>query len=267
MKPTHIEKLLLAYLKDDFPPDNKQKIKEQLYKAGYNKEYLKKIKKLYVDLDHISVPEPREQMTTRFYQWMNSLSETAETEKSLFTHKKTKLAGFHGPGLRQRILMPAAAVLLVSLAGYGLLRSARYADRIESLTQEIHQIKEMMILNMLDRPSPIERIKAVHLIKNSQNIHPAVIAAIVKTLNSDPNTNVRLVAVETLAQFAEDPDVRQGLIASIPQQNSPLVQLSLADIMVSLQEPRAADQFRKLLKKKDLNYAVRDRLQDLIQLL
>ncbi len=68
-----------------------------------------------------------------------------------------------------------------------------------------------------------------------------------------PNVNVRLTTLEALTHFARDPVVREGLIQSILQQESPLVQAALADVMLKLQEKRAIQPFKKLLQQKDLN--------------
>jgi hypothetical protein len=40
------------------------------------------------------------------------------------------------------------------------------------------------------------------------------------------------VTVEGIVRFADDPAGREGLVRSIAQQESPLVQLALADVMV-----------------------------------
>jgi hypothetical protein len=63
-----------------------------------------------------------------------------------------------------------------------------------------------------------------------------VINALFTTLNNDLNVNVRLVALEALTQFAKDAIVREGLVKSLAVQDSPMVQVALADVMVKLQE-------------------------------
>jgi hypothetical protein len=84
------------------------------------------------------------------------------------------------------------------------------------------------------------------------------------TLNNDPNVNVRLTTLEALTHFARDPVVREGLIQSILQQESPLVQAALADVMLRLQEKRAIPSFKKLLLQKDLNGMVRTKIEETI---
>lgn len=71
------------------------------------------------------------------------------------------------------------------------------------------------------------------------------------TLNSDESTNVRLAALATLAEYAQDPMIREGLIKSITQQRSPLVQVALAELMVDLQESQAKEEFESILNAEN----------------
>ena len=131
----------------------------------------------------------------------------------------------------------------------------------------IHMMKEMMMLTMIEQPSASERIQAVNLTNDLNSVNDKIINALLKTLNNDPNVNVRLITVEALYEFAGNPKVREGLIQSISQQESPLVQIALADVMVSLQEKKSVDQFRLLLEKKDLNDAARMKIEESMQVL
>ena len=60
-----------------------------------------------------------------------------------------------------------------------------------------------------------------------------------------------------------NPD-EQGLVQSILEQDSPLVQSALADVMLKLQEKRAVKSFKKLLKQKDLNGMVKTKIEQTI---
>ena len=85
------------------------------------------------------------------------------------------------------------------------------------------------------------------------SVTKTITKALFSTLNSDTNVNVRLSAIEALANYTEISEVREGLIASIIHQKSPMVQIALADLMVKLQEKKAVKSFKKLIKEKDVN--------------
>jgi HEAT repeat protein len=78
-------------------------------------------------------------------------------------------------------------------------------------------------------------------------------------LDNDPSVNVRLSAIDALYLFAGREQVRTALTASLSRQTSPLVQIALIDLMVSLKEKRAAAALKELLNDKQLIPEVRQR--------
>ena len=92
-----------------------------------------------------------------------------------------------------------------------------------------------------------------------------VIDALFSTLNNDANVNVRLVALEALTQFATNAVVREGLVKSLAVQDSPMVQVALADVMVKLQEKGSVKALRKLLNKEGLNDLVKNKIEQTIK--
>jgi hypothetical protein len=94
-----------------------------------------------------------------------------------------------------------------------------------------------------------------------------IIAGLTNLLNSDSNDNVRLLALEELTRYSAIPEVREGLIASIKNQKSPMIQIRLAEIMLFLNEKRAIPEFQKVLQDAGLNYSVRGKMNDAIVVL
>jgi len=91
-----------------------------------------------------------------------------------------------------------------------------------------------------------------------------VIDALLATLNNDPNVNVRLSTLDALTQLAGYPEVREGLVKSISQQDSPVMQSAIADVMLKLQEKRSVKPLKQLLKQKGLDHGVRDKIKETI---
>lgn len=120
---------------------------------------------------------------------------------------------------------------------------------------------------MLENPTATERLKAVSYTQELNKVDDKVIDALLTTLNSDPNENVRLVTLEALVQLGNYPKVREGLVQSLMKQESPLVQVALADAMVKLQEKRSVKEFKQLLQKENLNKAVKGKIEKTIQVL
>jgi hypothetical protein len=137
--------------------------------------------------------------------------------------------------------------------------------QINSLSSEVLEMKQMMMLSLLENPSASERIRAVGYSDEIGDVNKKVIDALFTTLNGDPNINVRLITLEALVRFSKDPKVREGLVKSISQQDSPLLQSALADAMVKLQEKRSVNSLQSLLHRKDLNALVKIKIEQSIQ--
>jgi len=73
------------------------------------------------------------------------------------------------------------------------------------------------------------------------------------------------VALEALTQYASDASVRERLVKSLAVQDSPMVQVALADVMVQLQEKRSVKELRILLKKEGLNDLVKNKIEQTIK--
>jgi hypothetical protein len=67
--------------------------------------------------------------------------------------------------------------------------------------------------------------------------------------------------VDALYLFAGDPTVKDGIIASLARQDSPLVQVALIDLLVDLREKRAVESLRLLLGNKAIEPAVRQKAE------
>lgn len=173
-----------------------------------------------------------------------------------------------------RSLFPriAFSVFLVAAgisAGYflgrpGNLKTA-YNWQIDSLSSQVSELKQIMMLSLLKDQSASMRLQAVSYTDELSAVDRKVTEALLMTLNEDPNVNVRLATLEALAKLAGEPSVREGLVRSISNQDSPLVQSAIADVMVKLNEKSSVAELKKLLDRKDLNNAVKMNIEKSIQ--
>ncbi|MDZ7773598.1 MAG: hypothetical protein U5K31_12795 [Balneolaceae bacterium] len=92
---------------------------------------------------------------------------------------------------------------------------------LQRLQSEVAQMRQVMMLNLIDNGSATERLKAVNISSELNEPEPRVREALIRTLNRDPNVNVRIAAVDALLMRASDPGVRSALGASIARQDSP----------------------------------------------
>lgn len=123
---------------------------------------------------------------------------------------------------------------------------------IEDINTQINDIQKMLMLALLEKESSMDRLQLVNETKGLIEVDEQVTDALLYTLNYDESTNVRLAALESLYQYAKNSKVREGLVRSIVNQESPMVQLALAEIMVALKEKRAIESFETLLKRENM---------------
>jgi hypothetical protein len=170
--------------------------------------------------------------------------------------------------IQPRFAMSLIIAIIGFIAGYLVTKPEQstlsYNKQIEALSSQVSEMKQMMMLTLLQDPSASQRIRAVSYTDEISEIEPKVIDALLTTLNEDPNVNVRLMTLEALVKYANEPRVRESLVQSLVQQDSPLMQSAIADVMVKLQEKRSVKYLHQLLRKKDLNEMVKIKLEQSI---
>lgn len=130
---------------------------------------------------------------------------------------------------------------------------------LAQLRAEVAGMKQMMAVALLQQQSVSERLRGVEWSCRLARPDAQVLSALLRALDTDPNVNVRLAAVDALHQFAGDDTVRQGLLRALGQQKSPLVQVELINLMVDLNEKQSVPVLRDLSRQPELNPAVRER--------
>jgi hypothetical protein len=206
--------------------------------------------------------QPGPEMRRDFYRQLESYQkELISTQRNEWRQKFIRFLPqrqFSVPALRW-----AAAVLIVALgfgAGFFSGAAKRTDDRqLTALNREVDSLQQQVSLSLLSQPSASARLQGLAMTSRFQDPAPSLISALFETLNNDPSVNVRLSAVDALYLFADREPVRAALTGSLPRQTSPLVQIALIDLMVSLKEKRAAAALKKLLNDKKIIPEVRER--------
>ena len=229
-------------------------------------------RQLWERMGTLPTPEPGPEMRTRFYAMLDSFElEEAATPKPVWERLAELFRKLSWTVLAPRLMYSLLLLSIGVSAGYWLQRPQKqaiaYQERIDTLSVQMQEMRQMMMLSLLENPSATERLRAVGFTKDIPDADSHVIDALLMTLNNDPNVNVRLVTLEALADLAHDARVREGLVQSLTRQESPLVQVALADVMVKLQEKRSLKPLRQLLRRPGTNDLVRGKLAQTIKAL
>ena len=122
-------------------------------------------------------------------------------------------------------------------------------------------MRQLVALSLLQQQSASDRLRGVNFAYRVEQSDPQVLSALLTTVNHDPNTNVRLAAVDALRNFTDNPIGRKGLVQALAKQESPLVQIAIVDQIVELHEKSAAPAVQFLLASENLNPEVKQRAQ------
>jgi hypothetical protein len=153
--------------------------------------------------------------------------------------------------------------LLLLTVGVGLgqwsFEKPRQDGEIARLRDEVGGLRELLTLSLLQQQSASERLRGVSWSAQVQQPEEPVLSALLQTLNSDPNVNVRLAALDALQHFSSLRGVREGLLQALEKQESPLVQITLIDWLVKSKERQAIDVLTRISDEPQFQPKVRER--------
>ncbi len=155
----------------------------------------------------------------------------------------------------------AAGVALV-MAGIGIgnwiNKNQQREDEMLALKKEVQATKQMMLVMMDNQQSASQRIQGVNVALKIEKADDDVVRALVKVMNDDPSSNVRLAALDALSKFRDEPLVRKELIRSLALQKDPVVQIALIQLMVRMKEKGAAKSLEEIINDTESMKAVKD---------
>lgn len=264
MKKEQFEIRAMDYLRDELPKEEKTTFEQYLEEHPKEQEAFEQLRTSWSLMGDIEWPGTSETMDERFFDFLNAQMEE---------NKQQRTKWWHGLSSSFRMLLRPQLVygLILLAAGLGMgyflkpkdTEQINISQRVSS--EETEEVRGKLVLTLLEQPSANKRLQGVSEASKIEKVNEQVMAALLQTLNNDPNVNVRLAAIESLVNYVDYPLVRQGLVQSIPNQESPMVQVTLANLMLALQEKKSIEPFRKLLKDEKLDNAVKERIENTIK--
>lgn len=258
MEQTKVDELIAKYNVGLADPVELHQLERLIEDGKVELTQLRDLNKLDEQIVRMEPPRTSLQMDDRFYQML-----AGEKKKAASTFS------FSWPSWNW--LAPRLAFTMVLIAagfagGYWFHKPTQSGD-VAVLTKEVADLKEMMMLSLIEKESASERLKAVSLTSDMDKASQKVTIALFKTLNNDDNVNVRLAALDALRTYARDGKVREELIRSIAHQDSPLVQVALAELMAALQEKKSVKELEKILKSENTPEEVKNKIKESIEVL
>jgi hypothetical protein len=200
---------------------------------------------------------PSETLRSRFYGFL------AEEQRRRAAGGWWQRAGAALESLWPARVQTQAALVAVALVlglGIGLLGGgAGTGSEIAALRSELASVSETVSLSLLTHPAASERIRGVGLTTRA-SADERIVDGLLELVRSDPSANVRLAAIEALAGRIEEPGVGLRLLRTLPEQTSPMLQMTLLDVLLPVGEDDVLEAAAPLLESEALDEAVRERL-------
>lgn len=253
MERERLEGLLIDFIDGRLTESERKEVKELLGNDADVRLLYEQLKQVTTAMDRSSELNPGTRLYSGFQRML-----------------KEEIAHANAPKQRQVFFTPAlfraaAAVLLVAAGvaiGYYVNQYNIQQQKIAEVEAENKKLKEEMLANMENPSSASERMKAVSTAVsfsgNELSLDDDVVDALVKTMNEDKNTNVRLAALDALSKFDQEPKVRRALVASLAKQNDPIVQIALIQLMVRLKEKGVLKDLRRITEDAESIKPVKD---------
>jgi len=258
-----IENLIRKHEEGEISSEELKELETALEAGEVNLEDFKTLSGLDLKMN-FQVPEPGPEMRNQFY--LNLEMEKEKLKSSNF------LAGLgvwlSDLGWKPSTIQLAYSILLivVGIAMGTWINGAGKADqKIDALTEQVTEMRQMMMLTLLKDQMATQRLKAVNLAMEAKGADEKVIDALLNTLNNDENVNVRLATIDVLVRYAENPNVRKGLVEAIPNQSSSTIQYALAEAMVAIGEKSSVKNLKDLLNDDEVDQGVKDKIKESIQ--
>ncbi len=256
------QQLIAEYLQGTLDEAGKREVEELIAKGDIDFIDFRAMEQLHDELDMIQVPEPSKEMSSRFYTMLEA--EKEQVKSSLGEIIRAKLNEFFS-----YLTMPRLAYAFVLLIVGGFIGNQLGSNdaEIQELTSEMQNMREMMMVSMLEGPSTTDRLRAVNISAQLPMADQKAVRALLFTLNNDESVNVRVQTIEALTRWGDNPLVREGFVKSIANQDNDIVIVTLADAMVELGVKNSANEFQRLINEKDLAGATKKKVENTIAVL
>ena len=172
----------------------------------------KSYQELYMDMAAVEEAIPSPSLRNNFQNWLEEEAVSTEMPQASSTIISMNWRRWAG-------------IAAIFVCVFGFWRMYEHNVMVEkSLAQVSSQME-----NMMSQQSSTERIKAIRVNFNEldQNTDKNMIEVLIRVLHNDESSNVRLAAVETLAQHMDSELVREALIKSLSTERDGGVKFSI----------------------------------------
>ncbi|MBL9208145.1 MAG: zf-HC2 domain-containing protein [Opitutaceae bacterium] len=268
-----IQECFIDYQSGTLPTADAAQIRNHLKSCLTCQREWSGLQETLLKLDRLPTPVPSGRMAAQFYAWLEEEQRTADAPNP-FAIARSRLDALIASWLPARPLFQAAAGLALLLggiwAGSHLLNEqpspqptpsaaeARLLAEVSDLRNRVDSMGQFVAYSLQQQQSGNRRLQGVLTTLDRSETNDRVLAELLNTLAFDPSTNVRLCALEALYPHVGRDEVRAGVLAALPREASPLVQVAMIDFVAAARDHAAAPALEELTRSLSIDKAVRD---------
>jgi hypothetical protein len=249
MEQQKLESLLIDYIDNKLNSADRHLVEQELVRNEEAYKLYEELKEVMGVMDRSGRLEPSVRLKSSFEAMLKE--EMAGTRKTrIFSPVFYRAA--------------AAVALLIIGGGIGFWISKRHDAELVLVQAQLEENKKVMeatremMAKLANDQSASQRIQGVNVAIRIDKAGDDIVKALVKTMNEDPNTNVRLAALGALGRFSHEPRVRNELVASLARQKDPVVQIGLIQLLVQMKEKGVVEDLKKIVDDENSIQAVKD---------
>jgi hypothetical protein len=261
-----VKNLIIEYIDGGLDSEDRRRFDEHLSSCEECATELANVKSLWLKLDDIEMEEPSEALKKNFDNMINSYSLGMNNTQTSLYDMFSKWLDSWWPKRPVTQFAATVAVLIIGLTiGLNINERTGSNKEIVQIQEDVDNLNQVVMASLLNESSAMDRISGLtrtgQLTTTGQlkSVDRQFYSTLLLLLNSDSNINVRLAAVNALANFSENEYVRHELVKSLSLQSSPLVQISLIDLLASIKEPDSSSTLVRLINDPDINIHVKER--------
>jgi hypothetical protein len=247
MEKDKLESLLIDYMDGKLNEADKQIIEQELVRNAEAYKLYEQLKEVVNVMERSTELEPGKELKQSFEKFL----------QQEIIHQPKARSVFFQP-MVYRVAATVTLLLVAGVAGFWIYKDQQHEQELAAIRQEMEETKRMIITLMGNEQSASQRITGVSVANQLVKSDDEVVSVLVKTMNEDPNTNVRMAALEALSKFHMEPTVRKALIESLVIQKDPVVQIALIQLLVTIKEKGVMKDLERMTKDKTIMKAVKD---------
>ncbi|GAB2984445.1 hypothetical protein GCM10027049_22810 [Mucilaginibacter puniceus] len=266
MKREEIERLLADYANGDISPENRQQLEKLFEQDAKLKQEADEMmaalqgvdgleehpspamdKQFYAMLQNVQVNEPKGARVIQINTlWIKTAAAIAACIAMFiigrYTATPTEVVKYKTLLVKQPVInTPPSKPEPVAVMSSPAPKAVKQQKEINT------DVTNTKLAQQLRSVFASERIDAVVKLSAQKNLSAGDLKLLELALQDDPNTNVRLMVINSLRPLIGDQDVQQVLVSGLNHQGDMMVQNSLMDVLVSAKSQLAPPQMMALL--------------------